>query len=133
MIEIYIPKKRSKELNNELVLGGISEFNLENINDLSKLIEIKDEILDFIAKLGKANSLMKAEYQDDPDIQQAIEENEELINKKKELIKSIDIKISELGGYCLQSDLRINNTISSPVLESNNKVSLVDIDNGFFL
>ncbi|KAL7069409.1 hypothetical protein ACR3K2_00070 [Cryptosporidium serpentis] len=133
MIEIYIPKKSSKELNNEPVLGAISGVNLENINDLSKLIEVKDEILDFIAKLGKANSLMKTEYQNDLDIQQAIEDNEELINRKRELIKSIDIKISELGGYCLQSDLKINNTISSPVLESNNEINLIDTTNGFFL
>ncbi|KAK6590026.1 hypothetical protein RS030_192885 [Cryptosporidium xiaoi] len=83
--------------------SGLSKTNkIDEIDNVNVLKEIYDELIDFTCKLIESNKNME-EYKYDEDILEAIEENESIIKRKKEVIEKIEKRF-----YMLEREDLIN-------------------------
>ncbi|CUV05527.1 unnamed protein product [Cryptosporidium hominis] len=109
MVEIYASE--SSEVGKQVNWNYINKDSLSNINelDVTVLKEIYSEIIDFANKLAESNRIME-DYKDDEDIVDAIDENEGIIKRKKEIIELIESRFKQLNREDLinESKLEIN-------------------------
>ncbi|EAK87605.1 hypothetical protein [Cryptosporidium parvum Iowa II] len=96
MVEIYASE--SSEVGKQVNWNYINKDSLSNINelDVTVLKEIYSEIIDFANKLAESNRIME-DYKDDEDIVDAIDENEGIIKRKKEIIELIESRFKQLN------------------------------------
>lgn len=88
----------SSEVGKKVSWDHIDKDKLSNIGelDVTVLKEIYSEIIDFANKLAESNKIME-EYKDDEDILDAIDENEGIIKRKKEIIELIEERFKQLN------------------------------------
>ncbi|KAK9173144.1 hypothetical protein CmeUKMEL1_08245 [Cryptosporidium meleagridis] len=96
MVEIYASE--SSEVGKQVNWNYVNKDSLLNINelDVTVLKEIYSEIIDFANKLAESNRIME-DYKDDEDILDAIDENEGIIKRKKEIIELIESRFKQLN------------------------------------
>ncbi|TRY52271.1 Uncharacterized protein CTYZ_00002167 [Cryptosporidium tyzzeri] len=96
MVEIYASE--SSDVGKQVNWNYINKDSLSNINelDVTVLKEIYSEIIDFANKLAESNRIME-DYKDDEDIVDAIDENEGIIKRKKEIIELIESRFKQLN------------------------------------
>ncbi|OII72223.1 uncharacterized protein cubi_01556 [Cryptosporidium ubiquitum] len=96
MVEIYA--STNSEVGKKVNWNHINKDGLSNIGELDATVlkEIYSEIIDFANKLAESNRIME-EYKDDEDILDAIDENERIIKRKKEIIELIENRFKQLN------------------------------------
>ncbi|KAH8584116.1 uncharacterized protein ELE39_000404 [Cryptosporidium sp. chipmunk genotype I] len=106
MVEIYASE--SSEVGRKVNWNHVNKDSLSNINelDVTVLKEIYSEIIDFANKLAESNRIME-DYKDDEDIVDAIDENEGIIRRKKEIIELIENRFKQLNREDLISDSKL--------------------------
>ncbi|KAF7458092.1 hypothetical protein HWI79_1407 [Cryptosporidium felis] len=105
-MEIYASK--SSEIGKRVNFGWANRDQISEIKsmeDVSMLREVYYEIADFVEKLAKSNEVME-DYKYDSDISVAIDENKEIIRKKKEIIELIETRLRQLNRGDIIDSLR---------------------------
>lgn len=106
MVEIYASE--SSGVGRKVSWSHVSKDGLANIDelDVTVLKEIYNEIVDFANKLAQSNRVME-DYKEDEDILDAIDENEEIIKRKKEIIELIETRFKQLNRQDLIDDSKV--------------------------